>query len=81
MVQMQQVEMFFVPEFRVRFQVAGKKSNGKDKKIYWVERRDAPFEAAWYNVMPGKFYRTKQRAEDFVTKCARAVRTAKRGKK
>jgi hypothetical protein len=77
---MQQVEITFQPEFRLCHQTVGATSRGRERKIYWVERRDAPL-ATWYNVMPGKVFRKKVQAVDFVNKSRRAILAKRRGER
>lgn len=76
--QVQQVDIAFQPEFRIGSQVVGTTSRGKERKIYWVERRDSPL-TPWYNVMPGKVFKKKQLAVAFVDKSRRAILAKRRG--
>lgn len=78
MVQIQQSDTVLQPEFCIKFQVVGTTSRGKERKIYWVERRDSPL-GTWYNVMPGKVFRKRTLAVGFVDKSRRAILAKRRG--
>ena len=57
------------PEFQIKDEVGG---NGR--KVYWVERRETPL-SPWRNVMPGKVFKSRKQAEQFVDKSKRWARS------